>query len=199
MRVLEITSGRRFAGLDLDARGRNFLFELECACLLLDIGFLLTDSGDGDIAATWEGNRVLGECKRPKAPAQVLTRISKASRQIESRRTKGEIGIVFLDLTVVVNPLDAHYCVAKPEEARHILNGALRVNSERLFLGMRSFGSPSDACICARLKFTFWHTIDHYWLFYSKWMSIPNPNASVTANEFRVALDTAAKATVGFF
>lgn len=200
MRVLEATAGNRFYAHDVDHRGRNFLFELECACLLLDCDIALALSTDGDLAATWDGHRLLGECKRPSSPAGVLRRIAQASDQIEERRKGDDLGVVFVDLTVVVNPELEHYPVESEEHAAALMNQTMRGNAPILYeRSIRRLKSDYDAGIYTRLTRPFWYAKELRWLFHSKWMSFPNPRGNALSRAFFEAFDGAATQTLGRF
>lgn len=191
-RMSQAVRGKRFYANDVDPNGRNFLFEIECAVLLLRMGMALKQSCDGDLAAEWIGVAVLGECKRPSGSLRAFgKRIKQASEQIQSRRTNDEIGMVFLDLSLGINPdLDHYICESEEHSlatAKEIAWRSAQLLYERACRGLRS---PHDAALFCHLDLPFF--VGGTWVIHNRWISIDNPLANTGAQAIHSAMGFAA-------
>lgn len=183
-RLKWISSGRTTHGHDADHTARNHLFELTSACYLVESGFRLLPSTDGDIAAEWNGRRFLVECKRPSSEKALPGDVRIASKQLQKRRTHGrQIGIVLVDFALLINPKNVSPVLKHPDDLMSMLDFFIAEYSRHyLLLLTPELRSRDDALVICYLWMTGWPNVQGMtWTFADKWMGLLNPNASAMA------------------
>lgn len=182
-RLKQATGGERFYADDTAPPfARNFLFELECASLLVDLGLTLTRS-TGDLAAVGLGGyRILGECKQPTGgPERQVIAVQTAVKQLQDNRIDDEIGLVFLDLSLAANLRQDHFYTDTDANASAAIRATIHTNKERLHELLAGHLGANDALILARLALPFWNLTTRGWIYQSRWFDLPNRHASANA------------------
>ena len=87
---------------------RNIAFELVVMAKLTRSGIPLDFRMATDVAAQFDGQSVLFECKRPQSLTSLESNIKKACRQLEAKYGNAEpslqSGIIAIDITKLINP-----------------------------------------------------------------------------------------------
>jgi hypothetical protein len=168
-------------GLDQDQTPRNFLFQLECAVMLLSAGATLLEHVTGDLEAAVSGIHVLGECKRPSSEVKLELRLREGIKQIADRREEGDgkVGLIFVDVTTLANRDQTYWNVQSEDEAHQHWNFWVRqvttIVGNRLTPLLRD---PRMAGAMCRLKQSYW---TDGWCNFQSWLGIPNPKARPSA------------------
>lgn len=102
-----LSSGRpAYRADDKSDQGRDLMFELLTAAMLLRGGHAVTLDNPSDVRLDIADEPLLVECKRPSTDAALGRRLKEAYRQISEHRRAGATGAgaVAIDASVLVNP-----------------------------------------------------------------------------------------------
>lgn len=97
----KIVKGNNFRGKSEKDTARNFIFELLIASDFQENNFSIDLSSKTDIVV-FEPN-ILIECKRIQSEKKLIQRINEGIKQIENRNTREYNGIVFIDISELID------------------------------------------------------------------------------------------------
>jgi hypothetical protein len=173
---------------------RNHLFELFCACWLVDIGMALEPSIRGDITAELLGRRYLVECKRPSSELSLREQVRDASAKIRQRLRGRDMGAVLVDLTVLANRDLQHREAASDNEALHKTKSHVESIKHAIQeLQSTELQGSADAFIAGYYWAPCWNTSRNDWCVVEQWLLLANPQISYSARYWFDIFENAVK------
>ncbi|MEO7433237.1 MAG: hypothetical protein ABIR62_14655 [Dokdonella sp.] len=192
-RLLSISSGNPLYSGDRNHHPRNIMFEMFCACMLLDVGLTLSPSDMGDISAELSGRRFLFECKRPSSERMLEQRVREASKQIQDRRIGRAVGVVLLDITLLMNRSLQYWEISDEQEGSDVFADHIKLMRvelhDRLIPQLRD---RDDAFIGCYWWTPMWNSAQGHWVIQSRWLLLGSRRCSEMAWHWYQLFDRAA-------